>query len=148
MKVMFICTGNICRSAMAHHLFERKIQEKRLADIEVFSCGIFAQEGERATGYAKKVMENYRISMENHRATPVEKSKIEQMDLILCATRAHKTSLIQKYPELRSKIFTMKEYAEYPGTDWDIEDPWGQSIEMYQESAKQIEKVLDKLLEK
>ncbi len=43
MKIMFICTGNICRSAMAHAMLEKKVKEQN-KDIEVYSCGVFAVE--------------------------------------------------------------------------------------------------------
>ena len=54
---MFICTGNICRSAMAHWLFEKKLEEKRIGNIQVFSSGIYASIGDTPTYEAKRVME-------------------------------------------------------------------------------------------
>jgi protein-tyrosine phosphatase len=44
MKIMFVCTGNICRSAMAHKMLEKKIKENKLLNIEVYSCGVFAEQ--------------------------------------------------------------------------------------------------------
>ena len=56
MKIMFICTGNICRSAMAEWLLKKKLEEKNRNDIEVYSCGIYAENGDVPTYEAKRVM--------------------------------------------------------------------------------------------
>jgi len=110
MKIMFICTGNICRSAMAHVMLEDKAK-KQNKDIEVYSCGVYAQNGDISTEEAIETMEEYQIDLKKHRATNIRSSKIEDMDVILCATTAHKNNVINMYPKLSDKVFTMKEYA-------------------------------------
>ena len=110
MKIMFICTGNICRSAMAHVMLEDKAK-KQNEDIQVYSCGVYAQNGDISTEEAIETMEEYQIDLKKHRATNIRSSKIEDMDIILCATTAHKNNVINMYPKLSDKVFTMKEYA-------------------------------------
>ena len=110
MKIMFICTGNICRSAMAHVMLEDKAK-KQNKNIQVFSCGVYAQNGDISTEEAIETMEEYQIDLKKHRATNIRSSKIEDMDIILCATTAHKNNVINMYPKLEKKVFTMKEYA-------------------------------------
>jgi len=110
MKIMFICTGNICRSAMAHVMLEDKAK-KQNKDIQVYSCGVYAQNGDISTEEAIETMEEYQIDLKKHRATNIRSSKIEDMDVILCATTAHKNNVINMYPKLSNKVFTMKEYA-------------------------------------
>ena len=145
MKIMFICTGNICRSAMAHVMLEKRAKEEN-KNIEVYSCGVFAQNGDRSTNEAIEVMKEYGINLENHRATNIRNSDIEQMDIILCATTAHKNNVINMYPNLEEKIFTMKEYVEYPKNDLDIKDPWGFDINTYRRCAKEIEDCIEKMM--
>ena len=72
------------------------------------------------------------------------------MDIILCATESHKQSVLYMYPELKEKVFTMKEYAELDknGQDMDIKDPWGYDMNVYQNCAEEIEKCLIKIIEK
>ncbi len=72
---MFVCTGNTCRSAMAHHMLEKMIKEKD--NVEVYSCGIYADSGEPATYSAIDVMKEYGVDMNNHRATNIKETKIE-----------------------------------------------------------------------
>ena len=147
MKIMFICTGNICRSAMAHYMLSKKAKEQN-KNIEVYSCGIWAQNGDIPTYEGKQVMKEYDIDISTHRATNIRNSNIAEMDVILCATNNHKRCVIEMYPELEEKVFTMKEYAGYPSYDLDIKDPWGYGIDVYKECAKEIEECIEKMLEK
>lgn len=147
MKIMFICTGNICRSAMAHKLMEKKIKDKNINNIEIYSCGIFAEDGDIPTDNAKEVMKEYEIDISLHRATNIRNSKIKDMDLILCATRSHAYSVLQMYPELKGKVYTLKQYVDSNIEDIDIRDPWGYDIEIYRFCAAEIDQYLDKLIE-
>lgn len=148
MKVMFVCTGNICRSAMADGMLRKKALERKL-DIEVYSCGIYAEDGDYATYNAIYVAKNYDVDISNHRATNIRNSKIEEMDIILCATKSHKEAVMYMYPNLKGKIYTMKEYARIDnnGQDMDIKDPWGYDIDIYNNCINEIEKCLEKILD-
>ncbi len=149
MKIMFICTGNICRSAMAEAMLKDMLKEQK--NIEVYSSGIYADTGDIPTQHAVEVMkENYNIDLTKHRATHIKESQIEKMDIILCATLSHKVIVQQLYPELSNKIYTIKEYAGLAKekNNYDISDPWGYSKAVYQECAKEIEECLNKICEK
>lgn len=147
MKIMFVCTGNICRSAMAEALLKKMAKEKN-KEIEIHSCGTTAYPGDTCTEEAIKVMEEYKINMKKHRATHIKQSKIEEMDLILCATTSHKNSVISLYPELQGKVYTIKEYAQENVQEPDIADPWGYNIQIYKQCAKEIKDNLEKIIEK
>lgn len=148
MKIMFICTGNICRSAMAHAMLKQQIKNMN-KNVEVYSCGVYAQNGDIPTEEAISVLKTiYGIDLTKHKATNIANSNIQEMDIILCATTSHKNNVISRYPELKEKIYTMKEYAEYPQNDIDINDPWGGSYETYKKSAKEIAECIQKIIEK
>ncbi len=144
MKIMFICTGNICRSAMAHKMLEKRVKEEN-KDIEVYSCGVFAENGDVPTYEAIQTMKEYGIDLSKHRATNIRNSNIKDMDVILCATSSHKNNVIRMYPELKEKVYTMKEYAGYPKNDIDIKDPWGYGIGVYRKCAVEIEDCINKI---
>jgi len=152
MKIMFICTGNICRSAMADWLLKKKIEDIGRNDIEVYSSGVHAYDGDMSTWEAKSIMEDeYDVDMKSHRATNIKNSNIENMDLILCATTAHKIAVIDMYPTLKEKVFTMKEYVDYNREyhhKIDIKDPWGYDIDTYRSCASEIDECLELLLKK
>lgn len=70
------------------------------------------------------------------------------MDLILCAGETHKNTLIRIYPNLKNKIYALKEYVEIEDENKDIKEPWGYDIEIYRMCEAEIEKCIDKLIEK
>ena len=68
---MFICTGNICRSAMAHWLLKKKLEQNNIQNVEVYSSGIYAMQGDISTDEAIEVMEEYGVDLKKHRATNI-----------------------------------------------------------------------------
>lgn len=150
MKVMFICTGNICRSAMAHRLLEKRLEDLNKRDIEVYSCGIYAENGDGSTYNAIEAMKEYNVDLKSHRATNIRNSNIENMDVILCMTKSHKYAVIQLYPNIKDKVFTLKEYVNYMenAQDVDIPDPWGYDAEVYRHCAEEISVCIELLLQK
>ena len=149
MNIMFVCTGNTCRSAMAEALFKDLIKNEGIKDIKVFSCGIYAENGDGATYNAIRAMKNYGIDLKSHRAINIKSSKIEDMDIILCATISHKIMVIKMYPNLKDKIFTIKEYAGLSeNQDYDINDPWGYDENIYIKCAEEIKVCLCNIIEK
>lgn len=146
-KVMFVCTGNICRSAMAHGILEKMAKDKN-KDILVYSCGTSAYTGDGATYYAVQACEEYDIDISKHKATNILESNIQDMDLILCATNSHKRYILDMYPELKDKIYTIKEYANSNLEDIDIKDPWGYDMETYRDCFKEIYEAVEKIIDK
>lgn len=150
MKIMFICTGNICRSAMAEAFMKCFVEkDKELkGNIEVYSCGIFAEENDVPTLNAIEAMKEYGIDLKHHKATNIRNSNIRQMDLILCATRAHKQTVQQLYPERKGRVYTIKEYAKGEKKNLDVNDPWGYDIETYRFCASELESCIKRILER
>lgn len=150
MKIMFICTGNICRSAMAEGMMKKLVNDNKIKDIEIYSCGIYAETGDYSTYNAIEAANLYGADISNHRATNIRDSKIEEMDVILCATTSHKQNVLFLYPSLNGKVFTMKEYAglDNKGNDMDINDPWGYDLNVYYNCAQEIEECLEIIVEK
>lgn len=126
----------------------KKLAKDSNKDIEVYSCGIFAEDGEMPTFNAIEAIKEYDVDLKTHRATNIRNSKIEDMDVILCATVSHKNNVVNMYPNLKDKIFTIKEYADYDKNDLDIPDPWGYDIETYRFCASTINKCLDIIINK
>lgn len=149
MKVMFVCTGNTCRSAMAEGLMKKIVDEKKL-DIQVCSAGTFAYSGEHASYNSVSVMKEYDVDIALHKSTNIEESNIKEMDLILCATKEHKLYVQSMYNNLAGKIYTLKEYADLAEDEnkIDIKDPWGYDINSYRLCAAEINYCIDKIIEK
>ena len=150
MKVMFICTGNICRSAMAEGMMKKLVNKNNIKDIELCSCGIYAETGDYSTYNAIEAAKIYDADISTHRATNIRDSEIEKMDVVLCATNSHKQNVLFLYPNLSGKVFTMKEYAglDNNGQNMDINDPWGYDLNVYYNCAREIQECLEKIVEK
>lgn len=151
MNVMFICTGNICRSAMAHWMMVKKLKDLNRKDIKVYSCGIYAEAGDGSTREAIEVMKDFDVDLIGHRAINIKESNIQEMDLVLCATNGHKLSVLNMYPELKEKVYTLKEYVGYEKEyhkKIDLDDPWGYGEDVYRFCALEIDECLNLLLKK
>ncbi|MBM7582429.1 protein-tyrosine-phosphatase [Caldicoprobacter guelmensis] len=149
--VLFVCTGNTCRSPMAEALFKYLARRSGLEDIKAVSAGLAAIEGDRATPHAIEVMQRRGIDLSDHRAKNVDASLVEEADLILTMTYRHKSILSNMYPQATSKIHVLKEYVEdgaIKGEMAEILDPFGKPVEVYESCAIELEEVLKKLVEK
>lgn len=104
-KILFVCTGNTCRSPMAEAVLKHKSDQ-----FDVQSAGIFAQKGAYASKGTKDVLQNKGISI-RHQSQPVTAELIEWADYILTMTSQHKQMLISQYEEAQPKTYTLKEFV-------------------------------------
>lgn len=140
MNIYFICTGNTCRSPMA----EAILKHKNLEGVQVKSAGIYALEGGGISENAKAVLEQGGIKA-NHITSPVKHDDLEWADLILTMTLAHKNMILQAYPDIQSKIYTLKEYVA-PYSSRDVSDPFGGDIATYNQTYMELNQLIDALL--
>ena len=134
---------------MAAAIFKKRLEEKKINNIEVYSCGIYAEDGQAAMYTAIAAMDKYDIDLKNHKTTDIRNSNIKDMDIILCTTKSHRDMVKQMYPDLCNKIYTIKEYVNYDGTgqDLNIPDPWGYDLETYLFCAKQMSDCINILID-
>ena len=144
MFLLFICTGNTCRSVMAEALMRREIAGDPDLDLTVGSAGLSVLAGNKASGQVLGLLKQEGIDVSGHRAAPVNPGLISQADLILVMTDAHPESLLKCYPDAKEKTFVLKRLAEF-NDNLDILDPFGGSIEIYRHVLEEIRDSITKI---
>ena len=144
MNILYVCTGNTCRSAMAECITEYQAKLHNVP-VDVSSAGISAFPGQAASENAIKVMSEYGLVLRNHISRQISEKMLSEADLILTMTKAQKGTLISNFPVYKEKIFTLTEYV---GDSNDILDPFGSDIIVYRECAMQLTEAVMKLLSK
>ncbi len=108
-KVLFVCTGNTCRSPMAEALLRETAQKRRLS-VEVKSAGVSAISGIKPSRQAIQVLKEEGIEYD-HESQLLNPQLIDWSDLILSMTGAHRNLIVHNFPQAAGKVYTLKEYA-------------------------------------
>ena len=129
--ILFVCTGNICRSPFAEGLLKKLVQKKEIDDIVADSAGLLALPGNSATGLAQKVAAEYDVDLSGHAAKYVEKNIVDKSNLILVMENAHAKNLLTAFPEAEGKIFLIRHFAGFGSKNRAVADPYGLNYEAY-----------------
>lgn len=143
-KLIFVCTGNTCRSPMAEVIFKNLDQE---SEVKLLSRGLVVLFGEPINPKAEVVLKKHDLEIYNHISKGLKESDVEDGTLILTMTEAHKRRIMDAYPGF-GDVYTIKEFA---GETGDVVDPYGGTLveyeECYIELARLAKKTVYKLYE-
>ena len=145
--VLFICTGNSCRSVMAKALLEKKLKEKNRQDIEVLSAGIMMLGGLGATPETQELLRQEGIDVSSHHSQAVTKDVLKKADIVLVMEKLHEERILKLVPEAKLRFFLLKEFAKIKDSDLDITDPIGKSREFYAQTFAIIKEAIERVAE-
>ena len=156
--VLFVCTGNTCRSVMAEAMFRKMLKERTKDNnkINVISAGVSALPGINPTYEAISVMFEQGIDVSQHHAQELWKELIEKADLVLVMANKHKEYIHKEFPFAQNKTFLLKEFTlnnksernQNNKRNYEIVDPIGREIEFYRIIARELKENLEKILDK
>ena len=168
MNVLFVCTGNVCRSPMAEG-FLRDQAIRRGLDIDVRSTGTHAWNGRAATIDGRRVMAELGVPIDDHRTLELDRDLMDWADLVICLATEHLRETRRAFPDAVDRTFTLKGFLEIlpslPRCDdteaWlsaaagqrhiaddvtspDVDDPFGERAAAYARVAAEIQGLIER----
>ncbi|MEW6048705.1 MAG: ribose 5-phosphate isomerase B, partial [Bacillota bacterium] len=134
--VLFVCSGNTCRSPLAAALFRRALRGRGVSSVEVSSAGLAAVDGEPASRQARDVAREWGLDLEAHRSRRLTPEMVAGAGLVLTMSEQHKRQVLEMVPGAAGRVFTL---AEYAGSQGDVDDPFGQDLERYRATVRELD---------
>ena len=135
MEVLFICTGNTCRSPMAEVIFNETYKNAHAE-----SRGLFVQRGSKMTHNTKEILNREYGYAKNREAEQVRETDVVNAEYIITMTDAQKNEITRQYGHER--VYTLRELA---GETGDVDDPYGKDIEIYADTFSEIRRLIQKI---
>jgi len=145
--ILFVCTGNSCRSVMAEFLLRDRVKARD--DVEVLSAGTCVFIRSTASSDTLSVLRKEGINASRHQSQGLSSTLLHKADLVLAMTKGHRQQILERLPSVEQRVYLLREFTSEragSGTDMDILDPMGKPAQAYADCIVMIKDAVDKLV--
>lgn len=149
MNLLFVCSGNICRSAMAAAYCRHRAESAGLQDVRIRSAGTLGIEGAPASDEAIEVLGQSGIDLTEHRSTSLDRAEVGAQDIVILMTWDHVEEFAYRFPDYEGERYMLRAFESAPEPDpnpYDLDDPIGKPAPFYREQLQQITRSVDNLV--
>jgi protein-tyrosine-phosphatase len=142
-RILFVCSGNTCRSPLAEAIARNLLPERAGFDVEVASAGTSALEGSPASGFSLEVASEHGLDLSNHRAHVLDRETVRAADLIVTMSVRHRDTVGALDPDALEYTYLLTNFSDH--LHGEIPDPIGSGRDMYERTYLAIRDCIESM---